>query len=198
MAPSLNPGRPGATTPLTRSAAGSPAPTRRPASAMTRPGPGGPHKDFSFLLRPEIYHSLPPSNIPAPCLVNQPAPDTPIDALVAGGHFRAAAIAATNALTSADIDPSDHARIFGLLYTRLACLTLIDATALAAQEVKALEDLGSAFYVDEVTGEHLVPWELRVLNVVCFFCLLTSFRGVLTAEKSVYRHSASPTTGARS
>ncbi|KAK1755487.1 tetratricopeptide repeat protein 15 [Echria macrotheca] len=164
--PSFNPRSPVATSPLTRSAAGSPAPGRRPT---TRPGPspvpGGPHKDFSFLLRPEIYHPLPPSNIPAPFLLNQPAPDTPIDALVAGGHFRAAAIAATNALTSADIDPTDHVRIFGLLYTRLACLTLIDATALAAQEVKALEDLGSAFYLDEVTGEHLVPWELRVFNV---------------------------------
>ncbi|PHH83098.1 hypothetical protein CDD83_3063 [Cordyceps sp. RAO-2017] len=53
-----------------------------------------------------------------------------------------------------------------LLYTRLACLTLIDATPLAAQEVKALEDLNNArIYVDEATGEHLAPWELRVLNV---------------------------------
>jgi trafficking protein particle complex subunit 12 len=62
-------------------------------------------------------------------------------------------------------DPTDHARIFSLLYTRLACLTLIDATSVAAQEVKALEDLNSAFYYDEVTAAHLVPWELRVLNV---------------------------------
>ncbi len=51
------------------------------------------------------------------------------------------------------------------VYTRLACLTLIDATPLAAQEVKALEDLNSAFYLDDITGAHLVPWELRVLNV---------------------------------
>jgi tetratricopeptide (TPR) repeat protein len=37
---------------------------------------------------------------------------------------------------------------------------------LAAQEVKALEDLNDIRkYVDETTGEHLVPWELRVLNV---------------------------------
>ena len=33
------------------------------------------------------------------------------------------------------IDPSDAPRIFALLYTRLACLTLIDSTPLAAQEV---------------------------------------------------------------
>jgi len=62
-------------------------------------------------------------------------------------------------------EPTDHVRIFDLLYIRLACLTLIDSTALAAQEVKALEDLNSAFYFDDVTGAHVVPWELRVLNV---------------------------------
>ena len=49
---------------------------------------------------------------------------------------------------------------------RLSCLTLIDATSLAAQEGKALEDLNDERkYVDDSTGEHLVPWELRVLNV---------------------------------
>lgn len=64
------------------------------------------------------------------------------------------------------MDSRDYKRIFELLYLRLACLTLIDATPLAAQEVKALEDLNSVrTYVDEATGEHLVPWELRVLNV---------------------------------
>jgi tetratricopeptide (TPR) repeat protein len=64
------------------------------------------------------------------------------------------------------VDPTDSQRIFTLLYTRLVCLTLIDATPLAAQEVKALEDLSDArTYVEDSTGEHLVPWELRVLNV---------------------------------
>lgn len=92
--------------------------------------------------------------------------------LLAKGHFRAAAIAAVQHLTGAGlasgqgVDSKDSQRIFELLYLRLACLTLIDATPLAAQEVKALEDLTSVHtYVDEVTGEHLVPWELRVLNV---------------------------------
>ncbi len=99
----------------------------------------------------------------------QPAPDTPIPELLARGQYRAAAIAATQELTGADgaapIEPTDHSRIFSLIYTRLACLTLIDATTLAAQEVKTLEDLNGVFYFDEVTGQHLVPWELRVLNV---------------------------------
>lgn len=72
------------------------------------------------------------------------------------------------------VDPTDHARIFALLHARLACLTLVgggepvsgvsgtgggsvvggggpggggpSGTALAAQEARALQDLGSAFY----------------------------------------------------
>jgi tetratricopeptide (TPR) repeat protein len=44
-------------------------------------------------------------------------------------------------------------------------LTLCNQTALAAQEVKALEDLNSSYYRDDVSGSHLVPWELRVLAV---------------------------------
>ncbi|KAI1641149.1 hypothetical protein F4809DRAFT_636921 [Biscogniauxia mediterranea] len=136
-------------------------------------------KDFSFLLRPEIYHQISPLSIPAPFRQpsRQPAPETPIPELLAGGQFRAAAIAAVQALTSSPVpaaaaaahppvtDPADHARIFELLYTRLACLCLADAVPLAAQEAKALEDLNSAFYLDPLTGAHLVPWHLRTLAV---------------------------------
>ncbi len=124
-------------------------------------------KDFSYLLKPEIYHQLSPLAIPAPFRApgRQPAPETPIPELLAQGHFRAAAIAAVQALTSPGAtSPADHARIFALLYARLACLCLMDATALAAQEAKALEDLNSAFYRD-ATGARLVPWELRILGV---------------------------------
>lgn len=129
-------------------------------------------KDFSFLLRPDIYHPLTALNVPLPFRASpkQPGPETPLEDLLAGGHFRAAAVASVQELTGSrganPVDPHDHARIFRLLYTRLACLTLIDATTLAAQEVKALEDLNNPrVYVDEATGEHLAPWELRVLNV---------------------------------
>ena len=97
----------------------------------------------------------------------QPDPAAPLDDLLAKGHFRAAAIVAVQELTGASGPaPTDSQRIFHLLYARLVCLTLIDATPLAAQEVKALEDLSDArTYIDDETGEHLVPWELRVLNV---------------------------------
>lgn len=129
-------------------------------------------KDFSFLLRPEIYHPLTPLNVPQAFRTSakQPNPNSSPEELLAKGHFRAAAIAAVQELTGSSavggLDPRNSKRIFDLLYVRLACLTLIEATPLAAQEVKALEDLNSVrTYVDEVTGEHLVPWELRVLNV---------------------------------
>ncbi|KND89449.1 hypothetical protein TOPH_05799 [Tolypocladium ophioglossoides CBS 100239] len=129
-------------------------------------------KDFSFLLRPEIYHPLTPLNVPLAFRNSpkKPDPTAPLEQLLERGHFRAAAIAAVQELTGSGagggVDPQDADRIFRLLYTRLACLTLIDSTPLAAQEVKALEDLNNIrTYVDETTGEHLVPWELRVLNV---------------------------------
>jgi len=130
-------------------------------------------RDFSFLLRPEIYHPLTPLNVPLAFRNSpkQPSPDTSLEELLAKGFYRAAAIAAVQELTSAApgsprIDPTDHKKIFNLLYVRLSCLTLIDAVPQAAQEVKAFEDMNNPMlYIDELTGEHLVPWDLRVLNV---------------------------------
>ncbi|QPG98897.1 hypothetical protein C2857_000303 [Epichloe festucae Fl1] len=137
-----------------------------PQVGETRP------KDFSFLLRPEIYHPLTPLNVPVAFRnsFKQPDSSVPLEQLLAKGHFRAAAIAAVQELTGSGahgtVDATDSRRIFDLLYTRLVCLTLIDATPLAAQEVKSLEDLSNArLYVDDKTGQHLVPWDLRVLNV---------------------------------
>ena len=68
-------------------------------------------------------------------------------------------------MTESPSSGEDSARIFELVYTRLACLTLCNQTALAAQEAKALEDLNASYYRDEETGAHLLPWELRVLAV---------------------------------
>lgn len=132
---------------MPRSPAQSPAPTgKRIISGAPSPRQGP--KDFSYLLRPEIYHPLSPLAVPPPFRNprNPPDADTPIPDLLARGYFRAAAIAAAQTLTSGALDPTDHARIFDLFYIRLACLTLVDATPLAAQEVKALGDLHSAFY----------------------------------------------------
>ncbi|KAI1423265.1 hypothetical protein F5Y12DRAFT_716451 [Xylaria sp. FL1777] len=146
--------------------------TRSPIRASAPP-----RRDFSFLLKPEIYHQISPLTIPPPFRdpARQPAADTPIPALLAAGQFRAAAIAAAQELTATSgggggpgrppVSPTDHARIFDLLYVRLSCLCLIDAVPLAAQEAKALEDLNSAFYADADSGTHLAPWALRILVV---------------------------------
>lgn len=165
-----------------------------------------PPKDFTYLLKPEIYHPLPTQTIPAPFRTSaqQPSPDTPIPDLLAQGHFRGAAIAAVNALTGTP-PPESPARIFELLYTRLSCLTLIEATQIAAQEARALEDINSAAFVDEVAGEHLVPWELRVLvvrlqamgfgdprrAVMSYYDLAREARARIAAAAATHDHSAS-------
>ncbi|KZF19765.1 hypothetical protein L228DRAFT_40383 [Xylona heveae TC161] len=125
-----------------------------------------PLRDFGYLLRPEIYHPLSQLDVPQAFRESpyQPSPVAPLPELLAQGHFRAAAIRAASTLTT-EVSPTAHAEIFSLLYTRLACLTLINQTVIAAQEVKALEDLNSTFYRDPITEAHLVPWELRVLAV---------------------------------
>lgn len=183
------------------------------ASAAAAP----PLKDFSYLLKPEIYHPLPTQTIPAPFRTSaqQPAPDTPIPELLAQGHFRGAAIAAVNALTGTP-PPDTPARIFELLYTRLSCLTLIDATQIAAQEARALEDINNsaAAFVGsnddhdgggQGAGEHLVPWELRVLvvrlqamgfgdprrAVMSYYDLAREARGRIALAAAAHDHSAS-------
>ena len=85
--------------------------------------------------------------------------------MLSKGHFRVAATRAATLLTSGSISSTDSAEIFSLFYIRLACLTLVDCTPLAAQEAKALEDLNGSFYIDPKTNLHIVPWELRVLAV---------------------------------
>ncbi len=158
--------------PITTSPSGSqilpPSTSPRPPVALSTytTAQSYPTKEFVKLLRPEIYHPLTHLTTPAPFRSSstQPSPDIPLPTLLATGHFRAAAIAAAQILTTST-SPSDHEAIFSLLYTRLACLTLCGSTALAAQEATALEDLNSSAYRDEATGSHLVPWELRVLAV---------------------------------
>ncbi|KAF7950878.1 uncharacterized protein EAE97_002430 [Botrytis byssoidea] len=127
-------------------------------------------KDFTYLLRPEIYHPLPVLEIPPP-FRSSPASSLPpnpdvntLSSLLAAGYFRAAAILSATLLTS-NPGPSSHDEIFNLFYIRLACLTLCNQTQLAAQEVKALEDLNAAYYRDDEMDTHMVGWELRVLAV---------------------------------
>ncbi|KAJ5601505.1 hypothetical protein N7510_011039 [Penicillium lagena] len=148
-------------------------------------------KDLSFLLRPNIYHTLSPIDIPSPLrsefiVLN---PSEPLSAslsvlekLLAEGRFLIAAHFAGAILTSSLISSTNIKMIFALFYARLASLELSGNTLLAAQESKALEDLNSSFYyIDsdfdksetdkerhhpvERYPRHIVPWPLRVLAV---------------------------------
>ncbi|PSN66844.1 hypothetical protein BS50DRAFT_573640 [Corynespora cassiicola Philippines] len=125
-----------------------------------------PSKDFSFLQDAAAYHVLPASNVAPPFLNASSVPpvSSPVDSLLASGHYRLAAIAAARNIVQAAA-PSDFETLFHLLHIRLACLCLISEHALAAQESKVLGDLNSAFYRHPLTNAHLVPWDLRVLIV---------------------------------
>lgn len=83
--------------------------------------------------------------------------------LLSNHNFRFAATSAAQRLSISPAPPP--AEIFSLIYTRLACLTLINHLAFAAEESKALQDINSPFYKDEISGQHLLPWELRILAV---------------------------------
>lgn len=146
-------------------------------------------KDFSYLLRREIYHPLsqlgvspafrsryPSISLEEPLAMNL----AKLDDSIKNGYFLAAAHLSAEILCSSLITPTDHEAIFSLLYTRLACLDITGNAQLAAQEAKVLEDLNSIFYyvdngpenpasihesVSKGHAQHIVPWSLRVLAV---------------------------------
>ncbi|KAL8793008.1 MAG: hypothetical protein Q9195_004412 [Heterodermia aff. obscurata] len=129
--------------------------------------PSPPPKDFSYLQRPEIFHPLSNLDIPPPFRTSPHdppfSPITPLPTLLLTHNYRLAAISAATTLTTTPSLPPPH--IFSLLYTRLASLTLLNLTHIAAQESKPLEDIHSPFYHDPTTGHSILPWELRVLVV---------------------------------
>lgn len=136
-------------------------------------------KDLSFLLHPSIYHTL-------PLALHQDRPDPSpqtvtiesIPSLLKSQNYRAAADFCARHLCHAPA-PSQN-EILYLFYIRLASLTLLNYTSLAAQESKALEDISGPFYrsdlgvtkaADVATPEEfgsgeagsILPWELQVL-----------------------------------
>ncbi|KAK2767835.1 hypothetical protein FQN54_003996 [Arachnomyces sp. PD_36] len=186
--------------PVTSSAASSPSrsQTHSPSGSTPTHRRGFPtidnivtplNKDFSFLLRQEIYHPLSQLNIPPAFRSEYPTPSpdetlaailNKLDDLLKEGRFLQAAHFSGAILTSPILSPTDHQSIFYLLHTRLACLELTGNVLLAGQEAKALEDLNSSFYfldadlevVDSAEAQsrqslprHIVPWPLRVLAI---------------------------------
>ena len=139
-------------------------------------------RDLTFLLDRSHFHPL--SQVDIPTALRKPFPGPPppgtqsrqilqqIENLVGKGDFLAAAHLSVLCLTSGFIKATDNDSIFKLLATRFSCLEIMGQTMLAAQEAKALEDLGSDFYyVTEQNDEssdsasikrHIMPFELRV------------------------------------
>ncbi|KAL2868275.1 uncharacterized protein BJX67DRAFT_52200 [Aspergillus lucknowensis] len=144
-------------------------------------------KDLSFLLRYDNYHSLSQVDIPHALRSEFASPKADetlasslctLERLLAEGHFLLAAYLCGAILTSSFLSPTDVQQVFGLFYTRLACLELSGNTIIAAQESKALEDLSSAFYyvspAPKAAGadnshpnypRHIAPWPLRILAI---------------------------------
>ncbi|MCJ1473748.1 hypothetical protein MMC13_002399 [Lambiella insularis] len=145
----------------------SPPPTPPPKAAPPPPLPQTPSPlpsppiDLSHLLCPEIYHPLSQLDTPPPFRPHLLPPTTPLPTLLSHGHFRPAATLAASLLSTPPLPSLPH-DIFALLYVRLACLLLIHAAPLAAQEAAALSDLEAPRY-RAPDGTHLAPWELRLL-----------------------------------
>jgi tetratricopeptide (TPR) repeat protein len=127
-----------------------------------------PQKDLSFLLSRDHFRPIPTAAIPQAFLTSPEAakPTDSVAELVQKGQFYAAAVVSARQLVSLPTT-AEQATIFNLIYTRLACLTLINKVCQeqAAVESTVLGDLTSAFYRHPITNVHIVPWDLRVLAV---------------------------------
>jgi trafficking protein particle complex subunit 12 len=146
-------------------------------------------RDLSFLLEPSIYHALSQVEVPTPFrkpFLPPPTTDTPLasslhqlDKLLGQCDFLRAAHFAASVLLSSTIRPTDMTTIFRLLEIRYSCLELSSNLLLAAQEAKALEDLSSGFYYDNLNDDkpdvddaveeqprklpqHIMPFSLRL------------------------------------
>ena len=143
-------------------------------------------KDLSFLLDASIYHPLSQLEIPAP--FRRPFPQLnaaladvtrafqEIDAALSRCDYVGAAYLSGGLLSAGLLKATDQHHIFRALHIRYSCLELSGNVLLAAQEAKALEDLGSAFYYiglpeDEAVSEqiadrplprHIMPFGLRL------------------------------------
>lgn len=124
-----------------------------------------PTLDFRFLQERSGFHPLTTEDVHELFLnsSNQPPLDTALPDLLQNGHFRRAAETSLDELLRCS--PNDAERIFQLLYTRLACLTLINRPDLAAHEAAALTDYLARSPPGAADILPLIPWELRLLLV---------------------------------
>jgi trafficking protein particle complex subunit 12 len=163
-----------------------PSRSEQPSKSEFDQVPPSVDRDLSFLLEPSIYHPLSQLEVPAP--FRRPFPQPPssavkvsealkqVDELLAECDYLRAAHLAGLVLVSGAVGSNDLGTIFRLLSIRYSCLQLSGNVMLAAQEAKALEDLGSTFYfldfpkdalaneeiVPDTPPQHIVPFHLRL------------------------------------
>lgn len=134
------------------------------ATFSIRPKPA---VDLRFLQERSGFHPLTTEDVDELFLnsPNQPPRETSLPDLLQNGHFRRAADTSLNELLRCSPTGDDADRIFQLLYTRLACLTLINRPDLAAHEAAALTDYLARSPPGAASVVPLIPWELRLLLV---------------------------------
>lgn len=121
--------------------------------------------DLRFLQERSSFHPLTTEDVHELFVgaSHQPPLETALEDLLSGGHFRRAAETSLKDLLQCA--SNDAERIFQLLYTRLACLTLISRPDLAAHEAAALTDYLARSPPGAANVLPLIPWELRLLLV---------------------------------
>ncbi|KEF54573.1 uncharacterized protein A1O9_09015 [Exophiala aquamarina CBS 119918] len=165
------------------------APSSKPQQEIVEE-PVTEERDLSFLLDASIYHPLSQLEVPGPFrkpFLPPPTSETPIarsldqlDNLLSQCEFLRAAHFAGMILTSGTVRPTDTRTVFRLLAIRYSCLELTGNLLFAAQEAKALEDLSSAFYYDDLNPQggadndndpirkvprHIMPFSLRLQSL---------------------------------
>lgn len=180
-------------------------------------------KDLSFLLDVSIYHPLSQLEVPAP--FRRPFPQTnfadqsasdafnEIEARLSQCDFLSAAYLSGGLLTSGTLKPNDQQGIFRALQIRYSCLELSGNVQFAAQEAKALEDLGSAFYYvdlpqseaevegsDKAPPQHIMPFSFRLqamrLQCIGFSDPRRGIASLYDLALECREHIASPTASA--
>lgn len=124
-----------------------------------------PTVDLRFLQERSGFHPLTTEDVHEVFLnsPNQPPLGTALSDLLHHGHFRRAAETSLTELLRCS--PNDADRIFQLLYTRLACLALINRPDLAGHEATALADYLARDPPGASDVLPLIPWSLRLLLV---------------------------------
>jgi trafficking protein particle complex subunit 12 len=182
-------------------------------------------RDLSFLLDSSIYHVLSQVDVPGPFrkpFLPPPRPDTPLstsvkqlEGLLSQCDFLRAANLAGSILISGSVRPADVKTIFRLLEIRYSCLELSGNLLMAAQEAKALEDLSSGFYYDDLNvekesdddalegrqrkvPEHIMPFSLRLqalrLQSIGFSDPRRGISSLYDVGMECREHLSSPTT----